>query len=102
MSDLINIEQPLDDWGFALVAGSEAGPGLIAGLVIRFVKSTYPVGKDDGDISVAELVVQAAGSAWQRWEGNSLVDQIVRVAGERFPEREDLDSQDPSEWETGN
>jgi hypothetical protein len=65
------------DDGFADTDSREF-TNLIVGQRVKFVKGVYIVGKDEGELTGAEVVAHSVKRALQKWHDGQLVNQIVQ------------------------
>jgi hypothetical protein len=88
-----------DGWADAAVEASER---MIRGKLLKFADWRWTIGKEATPVADGtRLVALATAAMWVRWEDGKPVEQLVRRAGERLPEREKLSHTNEDEWPIG-
>jgi len=99
MSNELTTYDSDDGWGDA---AEEANERIIRGTFLKFADWRWTAGQEGRLIPEGtKMAAMGTAAAWVRWEGGKPVEYIVRKAGERLAEREELSHTDEMGWEAG-
>jgi hypothetical protein len=83
------------------VAAAENNARIIRGSIITFADWHWTIRGDSAPIDGRKLVAVGTQALWQKWENLKPTAHILREPDKQLPERDELDDNDESEWETG-
>jgi hypothetical protein len=87
-----------DNFGMLAQTGGPALPGER----LRFKRGRYVVGKDESSLELGtRLEARDTSEAWVKFSDGRVAEQIERLPGMRFPERQELPDLDEHLWPTG-
>jgi hypothetical protein len=93
--------QDNDDGGWNDTA-QENKNRLLRGTLLRFSDGRWRKGKEQQLVpDGTELVAECVKAAWIRWQDGKVAEQIIRAAGQRMVDRDELSNTDEAEWPLG-
>src|SRR5260370_31869158 len=80
-------------------ADDEANERILRGTLLKFSDWRWSAGQDGRLIAEgSKMAAMGTAAAWVRWEGGKPAQYVVRKAGERLPEREELGYHNELDW----
>jgi hypothetical protein len=74
---------------------------LIIGLYVKFLHRRYVVGREQGDITNNVVCAFGVKQAWQLWDDNKVVNQLVQTHGKHFPQHiDELPDSNGGKWQS--
>jgi hypothetical protein len=83
-------------------AAAELEDSLFRGTRLSFSDRQWATGKEKVPVEEGRrFLVRGTALVWLKWRDKKMVQVVARQPGQRFPDRTDLDDQDPETWEVG-